>query len=646
MRLAMSFFVLVLAVVAETTPLNFYQAIRNNDLATLQSMLASGAPVDLRDSRGNTPLMHAAAVGTIDAMRLLMKAGADVNARNGLDATALVWCATNPEKAKLLIEAGAAINVKTKLGRTPLMMAAGSAGSAATVKLMLDKGADAAAVDGRGNTALLDAAAANETESLRLLADHKCDLNAGDFAGLTALAHAAGHSNLAAVRLLLAKGADVNAVHKREIKVRNGIIAASYITPLMTAAANADPRVLKALLDAGADVNRKDVRGMTALMFAVASDTARPETVRLLLDRGADASVKSGAGETALDWAGKFGNPRIISILGGQISEKKSGVLPASAPAIDARKAVERAMPLLTSVSREFFRMSGCAGCHHQHVIGLAAPAAAHNGIALPEGFMREETLLLKSELMGNRDAFLQNVFISVDGLVFSMLGLPGQKYPGDDLTDALVSAIAARQTEHGDWQHFPLVRPPLESSPFVVAAFSVRALKHYTIPARRAEFEERIARARQWLLKTQPSLPFERAFQVMGLEWSGAERAVVQRAVAGLRKLQRDDGGWPQLATLPSDAYGTAVALYALSQSGVSADDAAYQRGVRYLLSRQKEDGSWHVPSRAPKVQPYFQSGFPYEHDQWISTAATAFAVAALAEAVHPLRQTAGLTR
>jgi ankyrin repeat protein len=646
MRLAMPFFLLVLCVTAETSPRDFYQAIRNNDLGKLQSMIASGAPVDLRDSRGNTPLMHAAAVGTIDAMRLLMKAGADVNARSGLDATALVWCATNPEKARLLIEAGAEVNVKTKLGRTPLMMAAGSAGSAGTVKLLLEKGADTTATDVRGNTALLDAAAANEMESLRLLADHKCDLNAGDFAGVTALAHAAGHSNLAAVRLLLAKGADVNASHKREIKVRNGIIAASYITPLMTGAPAGDPRVLKALLDAGADVNRKDVRGMTALMLAVASDTAKPGTVRLLLDKGADASVKSEAGETALDWAKKFGNPRIIAMLGGQLSEKKPDILPASAPTVDARKAVERAMPLLTSVSKEFFRMSGCGGCHHQHVIGLAAPAAARHGIAVPEGFSREETQILKSELMGSRDALLQNVFISVDGLVFSMLGMTDQKYPGDDLTDALVSAIAARQTENGDWQHFPLVRPPLESSPFVVAAFSVRALKHYTIPARQGEFEERIARARQWLLRTQPSAPFERAFQVMGLKWSGAERGMVQRAVADLRKLQRPDGGWPQLATLASDAYGTAVALYALSQSGVSAADAAYQRGVRFLLSQQKEDGSWHVASRAPKVQPYFQSGFPYDHDQWISTAATAFAVTALAEAVQPVGQTASLIR
>ncbi len=47
--------------------------------------------------------------------------------------------------------------------------------------------------------------------------------------------------------------------------------------------------------------------------------------------------------------------------------------------------------------------------------------------------------------------------------------------------------------------------------------------------------------------------------------------------------------------------------------------------------LRTQREDGSWHVKSRAMKIQPYFESGFPYEHDQWISHAATAWATMAL---------------
>jgi hypothetical protein len=186
---------------------------------------------------------------------------------------------------------------------------------------------------------------------------------------------------------------------------------------------------------------------------------------------------------------------------------------------------------------------------------------------------------------------------------------------------------------------HFPLGRPPLEDSPIVTAAFSVKAMQRYAIPARKAELDARMAKARAWLVKTQPDVPYERSFQLMGLVWSGAEGSAVKRSLAELKRLQRADGGWAQLATLPSDAYATAVALYGMRQAGVPVTDAAFQRGVKYLLSTQLSDGSWHVASRSVKVQPYFQSGFPHNHDQWISTAATAFAVTVLAEVVEPVR-------
>jgi squalene cyclase len=58
---------------------------------------------------------------------------------------------------------------------------------------------------------------------------------------------------------------------------------------------------------------------------------------------------------------------------------------------------------------------------------------------------------------------------------------------------------------------------------------------------------------------------------------------------------------------------------------------DAVYRHGVDFLLQTQQEDGTWHVVTRALGFQPYFQSGFPYGHDQWISQAGTAMASIAL---------------
>ena len=58
-------------------------------------------------------------------------------------------------------------------------------------------------------------------------------------------------------------------------------------------------------------------------------------------------------------------------------------------------------------------------------------------------------------------------------------------------------------------------------------------------------------------------------------------------------------------------------------------------KRASKYLLSTQHADGSWYVRSRSPKFQPFFESGFPYGHDQWISAMATGWAASAVAMAL-----------
>jgi hypothetical protein len=108
---------------------------------------------------------------------------------------------------------------------------------------------------------------------------------------------------------------------------------------------------------------------------------------------------------------------------------------------------------------------------------------------------------------------------------------------------------------------------------------------------------------------------------------------------VRDLQSLQRGDGGWSQLPALESDAYATGLAMYAMYEAGVPATDPAYRAGLKYLLSTQAADGTWHVRARALPIQPYFQSGYPYDHDQWISAAGAAYSTLAIAAAVESTR-------
>ncbi len=76
---------------------------------------------------------------------------------------------------------------------------------------------------------------------------------------------------------------------------------------------------------------------------------------------------------------------------------------------------------------------------------------------------------------------------------------------------------------------------------------------------------------------------------------------------------------------------------MYALQVAGVPASNTPFERGVRYLLNRQQEDGSWFVQSRALAFQPYFDAGFPHGYNQWISAAGTSWAAIALSYASGP---------
>ena len=617
-----------------------FQAIRNGDAGAMRRALSADT-MEARDSRGATPLMHAAAFGSIDAMKMLLDAGADVNAKNNFGATALLWCARDGEKARMLIEHGADVNVRSKQGRTPLMLASMREGGADIVALLLSKGADVNVADTHGETALGLAAEYGGIDNVRLLAAKRANIHALNQKGQTPLILAAQGAQPEVARFLIREGANVNVATSWYTTVRNGQIQLLQLMALHHAAQSGAPEVVRDLVRAGANVNAMDSRGFGPLVFAIAQEQQNPEIVRILIAAGADVNRRAKTGESALDWAEKFGNPDVIAAL------KKAGATNGAAYHAPAQPegqppnlklALARSVDLLQRSSAGFFKQSGCVGCHHQPMAARAQHLATEAGIPLSEDASREQTLQIRSQWAASQEEFLQalNPGGGSNRLGESLLGLAASGYPADAITDSAIADLAQFQAASGAWPSGEShARPPITESVIGSTARAIRVLQVYLIPARKREFNERIARARAWLAEAKPANTDDFAWQLLGLAWAGAEKAQVEKSARLFEALQREDGGWSGNQYLKSDAYATGEALYALYESGsMSTSEPAYRRGVDYLVRTQYPDGSWYVRSRSMKFQPYFESGFPFGHDQWISAAATSWASMALSAA------------
>ena len=517
-------------------------------------------------------------------------------------------------------------------------------GNIATVRYLLEKGADAKAIGPLNADALQIAAVKGETETVRLLLQKGCDPKQKDMAGFTALHNAFSINDPERVKVLVDAGSDINATNTFAGAVKNGPINLVHMTPLFLATPDSEPGIIKVLLKAGAHVDEADQRKLTPLMAAILTDDPKLDTLRQLIDAHADVNARDSNGESVLDWALKFRNPEVIAMLKAAGANPSKSFSPPMRPgdfnAGTPKDAVARSSTLLVKSGETFFpEGGGCVGCHHQPLMARAY-AALRAANQKPDERLRRVFL---DGMVANRPFMLSNFpqlvarggdFDETLSQTEAMIAL-GE--PANPTTDAILHYLAARQEPSGAWNQPGDERPPLETRSITRTAYAIRAFKTFAWPARRQEFEERIARARAFLLAAQPLTRYEEAERILGLKAAGVPNSDLEKAATILIKEQRADGGWSQNPYLDSDAYATGLVLSTLAQSGfLKPSDAVYTRGTAYLLKTQFPDGSWYVRSRSPKLQPYFQSAFPYDHDQWISTSATAYAVMALAPALQ----------
>jgi hypothetical protein len=303
------------------------------------------------------------------------------------------------------------------------------------------------------------------------------------------------------------------------------------------------------------------------------------------------------------------------------------------APSAAVRQAVERALPLLAKGAAGHAEQKTCFACHNQAFPMAAFAAAKARGFSVSGELIAEQAGHVREFLDSNRDAFTEGRGTGgqVDTAGWALFTLERAGHKPDEATAAVVAYLLKRDADRGHWRNTSN-RPPSEVSPFTATFLALRGLKVWGGPDDKGRIAERVRSAREWLGEAKPRDTEDRVYRLRALAEVGAKKPAA-RAVKELIAAQRPDGGWGQTDRMPSDPYATGTVLVALHEAGgLATDSAAYRKGVAFLVRTQRADGSWYVRSRSRPFQPYYESGFPYKDDQFISIAASGWATAALA--------------
>lgn len=280
---------------------------------------------------------------------------------------------------------------------------------------------------------------------------------------------------------------------------------------------------------------------------------------------------------------------------------------PDTTPA-EIRPAVDRGLAFLVKDALAWKQEHQCASCHHAALVIWAMHEAKQRGHAVDEPALAEWTQWIAESGDGKtgvpRPEGIPKALNAK--AVWFALGLGAQVEPDAGSRagqQRLLKTVEEDQTEDGNWLAWPETRAPIfgasDESMTALALLSLVPLANADDAPAKATLERGV----QWLAKT-PTDDDPQSIAMRLVLWTrlGRNRDEWQPLVQRIKDRQNADGGWSQAAEMQSDAWATGQALYALAHAECGADDPAIARGRAFLISTQREDGSWAMTSRPTK--------------------------------------------
>ena len=156
-----------------------------------------------------------------------------------------------------------------------------------------------------------------------------------------------------------------------------------------------------------------------------------------------------------------------------------------------------------------------------------------------------------------------------------------------------LLNTVKGDQLANGSWASWPDTRPPMfghsDERATTSALLALLPAAAAGDDAARAALDRGLA----WLAATPTDDdPQSIALRLVLLSRLGRPADEYAPLAARIRQRQRPDGGWSQTPQMPSDAWATGQALYALAHARGEPDDPAIPRGQAFLVSAQAQTG------------------------------------------------------
>ena len=285
--------------------------------------------LEIKCIRGYSALNWAAEYEALNVLELLIKKGANPNSvnYNGLSPLMITIIRGRTKATELLIKSGADLNLVDNMGRTPLMISV-QKDNVLMAKKLMEAGADISVKDIKGNSLLVVAAEKNAANFIKFFMKaqkvhdedlEKAVIKAASFGNIDALwvllENCQNQAEMAFVALMVAclknKPDVIHLCMDYDCAVDQDFYFG--MTPLMMACYADANKAAAQLVAYGANLNKVDMDGVSALMYAASKNNSM--LVHLLLRNGADRVVKDKKGRTFEDYTMTFDSRNFIQLI-------------------------------------------------------------------------------------------------------------------------------------------------------------------------------------------------------------------------------------------------------------------------------------------------------------------------------------------